>query len=1214
MTLKLKDAANYKWSDSEAAEKTIHFQITKATSNSWTTEPAITGWTYGGTASTPASAAKFGTVEVEYKVKDADDTTYGTAVPTNAGSYTARFTVEDTKNFNGLSEMKDFTISPKDITVTITPGGGTYGNVTSATAVANDLVDDDEVPVTLTYTGTDYDSTTAPKKAGTYTVTASIKNSNYNLTGDVSKSFTVQKAKPVITVDESKTLYTKIYGDADFQLEGITENSDDVVGVQYAVTSGTDVVSVSDSGMVTVKKAGSATITLSLPESANYLAAQSQTIRIDVAKKAGTVRITGNPGKTYDGQPAVLTDTMYTTTGDGAVNVEYAKKGETSYSTTAPKDAGNYTVRVTQAVGTNYHGAEASRDFTIAKKEVTITGTTVAKSKVYNGTTTAEITSNGTLSANYDGDNLTIVSGSAAYDTEKVGENKDVTFSGFSLGGSAAGNYTLTAQPASVKASITAKPMTDSDITVTLDQNSFVYDGTAKALEVTVAFGSTTLVEGTDYTLSGNTATNVDSYTLTVTGKGNYSGTTTTGWKITKAPITPVVTIANAVYGETLNPSITSGNPGNGAVTYTYYSDEACTTEVTPKDVGTYYVKAAVAQTDNYQSGTSNAVSFQITKKALTIKAKDKTIIYGDAPANDGVTYGGFVNGETESVLDGTLAYDYSYSRYGNVGDYTITPKGLTSGNYDITFEQGTLTVQQKEIGISWGSTTLSYTGKAQAPTATATGLENNDECIITVTGQQTNVGNYTATASSLSNGNYKLPQSVTTTFSIAKKEVTITGTTVAASKAYDGTTTAEITSNGTLSANYDGDNLTIVSGSAAYGTEKVGENKDVTFSGFSLGGSAAGNYTLTAQPASVKASITAKPVTLAITVEDKVFDGTADNVIFITRLTQEDAFLEGDQVEVIDGTAQFAQSAPDNNIAVTFTPFSLTGADKDNYYITNPQPTGVTGNIKPTNNYLPVPEGSALAGQTEVWVDGVACPVQTDAGTYAALPESGDLLTTYTYKQGTSTAAHENYPTGMAVYSIVRDDGGAKLQKIDELDNLLQYSGCSIRINGKPGIRMITSLTKEAKEALKKGELAGYTLEEYGTVVAWDVGADMQLPLTLGNGNKHNYAYKKGVSDPVFSNVDNLTQYTNVLVWDSLTDAQLAQDILMRPYIILSKDDGKTVTLYGGTVSRSIGYVAQQNADTFPKGSAGYNYVHDIIDRVEKYKQNSGSTTTPGG
>ena len=191
-----------------------------------------------------------------------------------------------------------------------------------------------------------------------------------------------------------------------------------------------------------------------------------------------------------------------------------------------------------------------------------------------------------------------------------------------------------------------------------------------------------------------------------------------------------------------------------------------------------------------------------------------------------------------------------------------------------------------------------------------------------------------------------------------------------------------------------------------------------------------------------------------------------------------------------------------------------------------------------------------------------------------------------------------------MQIYSVEKDDQGQTVVvPVAELDNLLQYSGCSIRINGKPGIRMITSLTKQAKAALKKGELAGYTLEEYGTVVAWskELGNN---PLTLSTGSS-NYAYRKGVSDPVFANVGDRTQYTNVLVWDSLPDEKYAKDIAMRPYIILSKD-GETVTLYGGTVSRSIGYVAQQNADTFPKGSAGYKYVHDIIDRVNKLTNNS--------
>lgn len=142
----------------------------------------------------------------------------------------------------------------------------------------------------------------------------------------------------------------------------------------------------------------------------------------------------------------------------------------------------------------------------------------------------------------------------------------------------------------------------------------------------------------------------------------------------------------------------------------------------------------------------------------------------------------------------------------------------------------------------------------------------------------------------------------------------------------------------------------------------------------------------------------------------------------------------------------------------------------------------------------------------------------------------------------------------------------------------------------------MITSLDRDTKQKLTTGNLAGYTLEEYGTVVQWadTLGGNS---LTLESG-KSNYAYKKGVSDPVFANMGDLTQYTNVLVWESLSNEQLGKDIVMRPYIKLSKD-GQTVTLYGGCVSRSIGYIAYQNRAVFEPGTDAYKYVWDIIHAV---------------
>lgn len=161
-------------------------------------------------------------------------------------------------------------------------------------------------------------------------------------------------------------------------------------------------------------------------------------------------------------------------------------------------------------------------------------------------------------------------------------------------------------------------------------------------------------------------------------------------------------------------------------------------------------------------------VAVTVAPKSLTVTANDHSITYGDEAANNGVSYDGFVPGEDASALSGTLDYDYSYSRYDDADSYTITPKGQTSDNYNITFNPGTLTVEPKAIGIEWTDTELTHNGQPQKPTATATGLVNGDTCTITVTGEQTDAGTYTATAAALDNLNYQLPQAVTCEFTIA--------------------------------------------------------------------------------------------------------------------------------------------------------------------------------------------------------------------------------------------------------------------------------------------------------------------------------------------------------------------------------------------------------------------------------------------------------------
>ena len=107
-----------------------------------------------------------------------------------------------------------------------------------------------------------------------------------------------------------------------------------------------------------------------------------------------------------------------------------------------------------------------------------------------------------------------------------------------------------------------------------------------------------------------------------------------------------------------------------------------------------------ITGTGNYK-GTASA-EFAIKKAALTVTADNKTIKYGEEPQFT-AKYDGFVNGETETttgVLNGTLAFACDYVKAGSadnskVGTYAITPSGLTSANYDISFVNGTLTVER---------------------------------------------------------------------------------------------------------------------------------------------------------------------------------------------------------------------------------------------------------------------------------------------------------------------------------------------------------------------------------------------------------------------------------------------------------------------------------------------------------------------------------------
>ena len=175
------------------------------------------------------------------------------------------------------------------------------------------------------------------------------------------------------------------------------------------------------------------------------------------------------------------------------------------------------------------------------------------------------------------------------------------------------------------------------------------------------------------------------------------------------------------------------------------------------KDVpvgGELIVTVTVAETEDY-FGQTREFRIKINKVRLTVTANDASIVFGDAPANNGVSYVGFLSDDDATDLTGTLVYSYDYAQNGQVGAYAISVGGVTSGNYDINFVNGTLTVTPKTVNVSWtGGDGLVFDGKAHTPVAV---YENvlGEQVVMTVAVQQdgqsvqpVEAGDYVAVAS----------------------------------------------------------------------------------------------------------------------------------------------------------------------------------------------------------------------------------------------------------------------------------------------------------------------------------------------------------------------------------------------------------------------------------------------------------------------------------
>lgn len=306
------------------------------------------------------------------------------------------------------------------------------------------------------------------------------------------------------------------------------------------------------------------------------------------------------------------------------------------------------------------------------------------------------------------------------------------------------------------------------------------------------------LSEGTDYTLSTRYASAEAgewdvTVTVTLTNK-NYTledKNCTVKGKILPKTVELIVSAKDAVYTGLPYSESNLTCSGTSAPTYRYYADSNDTQsnqlDGAPINAGTYWVEAYAPETSSTASATSQAVQFHIEKAPLCIRAKDKTITYGETLSDNGAEINGFVNNENETVLSG-LNYAFGYAQFSDIGTYTIIPMDAQAENYKITYENGVLTVQPKPVEIKWNSKSIFYyDGTPKLVTAEAIGAVNGDALTVIIEdGSRTEIGSYTARAVALAGGkagNYVQPEAQTFSFQIKKalETATVTPSTVTA-------------------------------------------------------------------------------------------------------------------------------------------------------------------------------------------------------------------------------------------------------------------------------------------------------------------------------------------------------------------------------------------------------------------------------------------------
>lgn len=847
----------------------------------------------------------------------------GTVLITVSQAGTADYnTVSDT--FNVIINKAALTVTAKDAAKVYNGLAYSGGNgVTYSGFVKSET--ETVLSGTVAYTGSSQNAVTV----NSYIITpGGLTADNYTILY-MNGSLTISKAPLLVTAEDLPKDYDGVAfsgGNGVFYTGFVHDETESVL-------SGTVTYSGTSQG---AKNAGSYAITpggLSADNYAiQYVSGQLSINRViltvtanDTTKVYDGVAFSGGNGITYSGfvnneTEAVLSGTLtYSSISQGAI---YAN----SYLIIpGGLSSGNYFIQF-------FPGR-----LVISKASLTVTAKDAAK--VYDGLAYAG--GNGvTYAGLVNNETAAVLSGTVSYTGTSQGA---VAVNDYVItpGGLSSDNYIIQYADGNLEISKASLIVTAQDTTKVYDGlaysggNGVTYTGFVNNETASVLTGTVT------YTGTSQGAVDADSYIITPggLGSGNYTIQYTAGnLKISKAGLTITAKDAARVYDGL---AYTGGNGVTyagfvnnetaavliGTITYSGTSQGAI-------DANSYVITPGGVSSANYAIQYADG-SLVISKASLTITAKDAAIVYDGLAysGGNGVSYAGFVNNETATVLTGTVTYSGTSQGAINVNSYVIIPGGVSSGNYTIQFADGSLTISKASLTITAKNSAKVYDGLAYAGGngVTYSGLVNNETAAVlsgtisysgTAQGA-TDVNTYVITPGGLSSGNYAI-QYADGSLIISKAALTVTAKDAA--KVYDGL--AYTGGNGvTYTGLVNNETEMVLSGAVVYsGTSQGATN--VNSYVITPGGLSSGNYAILYADGGLTISRAALSVIAADT--SKIYDGLAftggNGVSYTGFVNNETASVLSGGI-VYTGTAQGATNVDNYEI----TPGGL---NSDNYAI----------------------------------------------------------------------------------------------------------------------------------------------------------------------------------------------------------------------------------------------------------------------------------------